>query len=282
MNSCFLGMIPVLTTQAGMCLTTANWQEVGVTAAAFHLESLLMKPGNDFLRTLDKLATYVAWNEQLVLNASLPPINSAGFYALRSQYDGRRSEYSIEEIEALIVTLQPTMVVLPSGGVQKNKAFWQSLPDSIFPFFSVTDLPESFVIEKKCGVYLSYDKQSPPSELLQQVARYQEQACCYVAGDLSLPLMQQLVKNGATFVESDRPASDACFGKVYCTDGELLLQDSVFSMQHQTIDSSCCCPTCSQQFTRAYLHHLLGHTPLLCQRLLVQHNVHYCQTMLNS
>ena len=44
-------------------------------------------------------------------------------------------------------------------------------------------------------------------------------------------------------------------------------------MQFETIDPECTCPTCSQQFTKAYLHHLLQQTPLLCHRLLIQHNV---------
>lgn len=270
------GMTPVLTTLAGACLSTANWQEAETHVAAFYLASLLMKPGYDFLSTVPDLATYVGWQERLVLNASLPPMNAAGLYVLRSHFDGRQSVYSPEDIWALIIKLQPTMVILPEGGGQVQ---WPSLPETIFPFFPITDLPVMSTTEY--GVYLSYDKNKSPFELLQQLAMHQRQAC-YIAGDLSLPLMQELVKNGAAFVESDRPASDAVCGKIYCNEGDIILQDSALSLQFEPIDKHCNCPTCSQQFTRAYLYHLFEHTPLLAQRLVIQHNVHYCQAMLRN
>lgn len=272
-------MSPVLTTLAGACLTTANWQEAGVSTASFYLASLLMKPGYDFLATLPDLATYVGWHQHLILNASLPTINSDGLYVLRSDYDGSRSTYSTETILALIATLKPSIVILPKGIGQKYETVWQTLPDSIMPFFPVTELPDT---KKSYGVYISYDeKKSSSIELLQQLAQHKEQAC-YISGHLSLSLMLDLVSNGAQFVESDRPASDGCLGSVYCKDGDISLQDTDFSLQFVTIDEDCHCPTCSQQLTRAYLHHLLQHTPLLCQRLLVQHNVYYCQDILRK
>ena len=94
--------------------------------------------------------------------------------------------------------------------------------------------------------------------------------------------MQDLIKAGVQIVESDKPASDACSGVVYSSEGDISILDATFEMQFEPIDAGCECPTCSQQFTRAYLHHLLQHTPLLCQRLLVQHNVHYCQMQLGK
>lgn len=75
------------------------------------------------------------------------------------------------------------------------------------------------------------------------------------------------------FVESDVWASDACEGKVYTSSGIINLNESLFSNDFNVIDSNCLCPTCQQQFTRAYLYHLLRNTPLLCQRLLIQHNI---------
>ena len=280
-KTAFLGMAPAFTTQAGACLTAANWREAGINVGAFYLVSLLMKPGYDFLSTLTNLAAYVGWPERLVLNATLPPMNSAGLYPLCSQYDGRRSYYSIEEIEALITALQPSMVILPAVGSKQSGMHWRSLPETTLPFFPLTELPDSPVKERACGVYLPYDKKtSSSSELLQQLEMYQDNTR-YVAGDLSLPLMLELVKNGATIVESDRPASDACLGTVYCSEGDISLRDDAMSMQFEIIEEGCQCPTCSQQLTRAYLHHLLEHTPLLCQRFLVQHNVYYCQTILS-
>ena len=274
-----LGMTPVLTTQAGACMTAAGWQEAGIHSASFYLASLLMKPGFEFLKTLPDLATYVGWQEGLVLNASMPAMNADGLYALCSHYDGHRSYHSVDDILALIATLKPSVVILPEGVWHKNEGLWQTLPETISVFFPVTDLPESLGTSRAFGVYISCDKKISSSEVLQQLALHNDKPC-YIAGDLSLSLMFELVNNGAQFVESDRPASDACLGKVYCCEGELSLSDNLLAMQFEPIDQTCNCSTCSQKLTSAYLHHLLEHTPLLCQRLLVQHNVHYCQARL--
>lgn len=77
----------------------------------------------------------------------------------------------------------------------------------------------------------------------------------------------------ARYIESDKPAVDAMQAIVYNREGEINLRDKDYAHQHQPIDPCCHCPSCSQQLTRAYLHHLLMQTPLLCQRFLIQHNV---------
>ena len=270
-----LGFVPVLTSLAGSCLTAANWQEAGVHRASFHLAALLMKPGYDLLKTLPNLAAYVAWDESLVLNASLPKIGSDGIYTLRSSYDGGRLRYSAADVLALIISLQPNQVIVP-------EAFCQLLPESIIPYVPIADMTPSSAISLSHGIYIAYDEKSSSStELLAQVKHFNDRPC-YVAGDLSLPLMEALINAGAECVESDRPAADACCGKVYCMDGELSIQDNMLTQQFELIDKHCHCPTCSQQFTRAYLHHLFEHTPLLCQRLLVQHNVYFCNTRLTK
>ena len=282
-NKGFLGMTPVLTSSAGSCMTGANWREAGVNSASFYLSSLLMKPGYDYLSTLPDLSTYVGWHDHLVLNASLPPPRADGLFALRSLYDGSRMSFSLEDILALLVILKPTMGILPQCGSQQSDVINQiveMLPETIVPFFPVADVPESNVFKRPHGVYFSYDKKtSSTADLLQQRAQYKE-IPHYIAGDLNLALMQALVRDGAICVESDLPAEDGCLGIVYCSQGDLSIQDSALSMQFTPIDADCHCPTCSQQLTRAYLHHLFEHTPLLCQRLLVQHNVHYCQAIL--
>ncbi len=277
-----VGMTPILTTPAGSCLTPANWQEAGVGVASCYLAALLMKPGFDVLRTLPHLASYVSWEGLLVLNASLPPISADGVYTWRSHYDGSRIRHSIDDILALIASLQPHMVILPEGMWQKYNAQVQLLPETIFPFIPLGEVSESSVISRSHGIYIEFNKKtSSTSTLLEQLHQYEDKPY-YVAGDLDLPLMAELVKQGVTYVESDRPADDACHGRVYCGEGELAIEQRDLSMQFALIDEHCHCPTCSQQFTRAYLHHLFEQTPLLCQRLLVQHNVHYCNTWLTQ
>ena len=78
---------------------------------------------------------------------------------------------------------------------------------------------------------------------------------------------------------SDEPAKAAMQGIVYTKEGDIDLTDPKFQMQFTNIDDSCSCPTCNQKLSKAYLHHLLIHTPLLCQRFLIQHNAFFSFTL---
>lgn len=279
-NSKDYGMIPVLTSPAGACLTAANWQEAGVVAAAYHLASLLLKPGYDLLASLTQLQSYSGWSQVTVLNASMPGVNHDGQYVLRSPHDGSIVRHSINEILALISRLQPQFVILPQGVLQQNTAAWLSLPASVFPFFPVTDLA-SLAGTRPYGVYFAHEPSTPLAALLEELVRYRHLPR-YVSGDLSLAQMKQLIDAGVDFVESDRPAAEACRGNVYSKDGIISLCDVAQAQQFKPIDANCDCPTCQQQFTCAYLHHLFTQTPLLCQRFLIQHNVHFVQSALHS
>jgi queuine tRNA-ribosyltransferase len=97
----------------------------------------------------------------------------------------------------------------------------------------------------------------------------------YVMGYFEPELLQTLKAKGIEFIETDEPAQAAMQGIVYSSEGHINLTNSETAVHFEPIDKACTCPTCSKQLTKAYLHHLLTHTPLLCQRLLIQHNVFY-------
>jgi queuine tRNA-ribosyltransferase len=276
------GLVPVMTSLAGNCLTEANWQEAGVNIASYYLSALLMKPGFEFLKTLADLASYVGWHKTLVLNASSLGDAVEGRYALRSHFDGSCSHYSIEEIVDLIATLQPNLAILPKGISQMSQTWWESFPETILPFVHVTDISTCSQMVRPYGVYFTYDKTvGEPSAIFQQLELHKNKTC-YIMGDLGLPLMLDLVKQGANYLESDIPASDAYQGSVYSHDGVIALGGSACKMQFDVVDKRCRCPICTQNFTRAYLHHLLEQTPLLCQRYLIQHNVYFCVVTYDS
>ena len=280
MGSNKLTIVPVLTTPAGSCLTGENWQAAGIHTASYHLSALLMKPGFEALKTFSQLAPYVGWEDKLILNAALTARDKEGRYALRSEYDGSRAFYTLEDILALVNTLQPNMVILPMGVSENNNA-WQTLPDKIFPFFSVTDLPKITDQIRPYGVYVVYDKTISLSDFLLALKPYQS-IPCYVMGDISLALMKELAHHQVTFVESDSPAREAYVGHVYSARGILKLEEHDYAKQFEVIDTLCKCPVCKQKFTKAYLHHLLEQTPLLCQRYLIQHNLYYCEANLSK
>jgi queuine tRNA-ribosyltransferase len=263
-------VIPLVTSDAGHCMTGKNWQEIGINTLAYHLSSLLIKPGYDFLMTLPNLAAYVGWSETIILNASMPK-EQQGKFVLRSPFDGTRSTHSMDDVMQLVAKLAPQYVVLPIG---VKHAGWQWLPESIFPFLPISDLPDESE-RRAYGVYLPYDAQLMQfSAFMQQVIQSKKRPC-YIAGNLSLAMLQELKQYDVKFCETDKPACDALHGRLYCAEGELQIQEPIHAKKFEMISPNCRCPTCNQHFTRAYLHHLLAQTPLLCQRLLIQHNQYF-------
>lgn len=257
--------IPVLTTPAGNCITSKNWQEIGVKTAAFYLTSLLIKPGYELLNELPDLKAYLGWEGQLVLNATFPKAKDDTF-KFSSPYDGQKISLSKEMVFSLIEKLKPDVVVLPDVTDENLR----QLPETTFPF-----VPLNCKLKRPHGIYLTYSKTTSTfSDFIQQYI-FNIDKPYYVSGEFNLSEMKELIRLGVQMIESDKPAKDASLGTTYCTDNNILLQDNIHALQFDPLDKHCHCPTCTQGFTRAYLHHLLANTPLLCQRLLIQHNLHY-------
>lgn len=263
--------IPVLTSEAGACLTTANWHEAKVMAASYSLESLLYKPGQDALKKISDISHYLVWPGVIVLNAASLVANKEGIFTLKSPYDGSRIKFTVGELLHLIQHLKPNAVILPQNIMQDFPQIWDNWNDAIVPFMHVNDLKKHEVI-KPHGVYFNVLNEVD----WEQLSRWSH-VPRYIMGRFDSELIWRLRDQGIGFIETDEPAQAAMQGKVYSRAGDVDLTDSKTQMQFELIDADCACPTCSQRFTRAYLHHLLQHTPLLCQRFLIQHNVFYVQ-----
>jgi queuine tRNA-ribosyltransferase len=236
--------VPILSTEAGRCLTMANWQDAGIRTVACDLASLLVKPGPELLNNIADLATYIGWQGEVVLNAAMPEPDKEGVYTLHSGYDGSRKRYMLDEIVLFIARLKPDKVLLP----KRVGSAWQSLPEVIMPFFVSADLPEH--AQRPYGVYF-----------------IDEEGISFSTAEVQ-------------YIASNAPARDACQGMVYGKDEIFSLKDHSQRMDFRVIDEDCRCSTCEQKLTRAYLHHLFEQTPLLCQRFLVLHNV--CKEMTSS
>ncbi len=73
--------------------------------------------------------------------------------------------------------------------------------------------------------------------------------------------------------ENNQPAEDALEGIIYTKTAQFFLRDKQYEKAFISLEERCKCSTCKAGLTRAYLHHLYQHTPLLCQRFLVMHNL---------
>jgi len=70
------------------------------------------------------------------------------------------------------------------------------------------------------------------------------------------------------------PTRNARNGLVYTWDGKLPVRNATYSNDHSPIDEECHCYTC-QNFTRAYVRHLLNVNEILGHRLATLHNIHF-------
>ncbi len=269
--------VPVLTSQSGLCLTMENWQEIGISTAAYYLESLIMKPGYPLLKSLDSLQSYCGWPGAIVINASFAAANSEGIYNFRSLYDGSRLTISQDELFSLIIKLKPNMVILPLGFANYLRNQQLSFPQTLTPF-----IPENENAElDNGGLYFSYEKTESFASFLEKLKLVKNKSC-YLSGHFDLMQAHELIALGVKWLESDKPSADALMGIIYGETNNFSLLARDMANQHQPIISYCTCPTCSQKLTRAYLHHLFQQTPLLCQRFLIQHNAHFFKTQLES
>jgi queuine tRNA-ribosyltransferase len=269
--------IPVLTSEAGLSLTTENWQEIQVNTASYYLDALLLKPGLSVLKTIPDLASYVNWSGPIILNASLLKGNKEGIITLVSPFDGSKIRLAYPQVIDLINHLKPAIAILPPEILKDYPQIWDNWNKDIMPYISGNHLLED-KLPLSYGVYFTLDDSlniKKHLENYQHVSRYAQ-------GSLSRELISELSQMGVHYLESNEPARLGLDGLVYCAEGIIDLKEEQHALQFEQIDSQCDCCTCSAQLTKAYLHHLFLHTPLLCQRFLIQHNGHYVQNSLRK
>ncbi len=84
------------------------------------------------------------------------------------------------------------------------------------------------------------------------------------------------VLSDKVFYINNQPAKDALKGNIYNQDQAACvyaIQDSQYALDFSLLSDDCKCTACRAQLTRAYFHHLYQHTPLLCHRFLIMHNL---------
>jgi queuine tRNA-ribosyltransferase len=76
---------------------------------------------------------------------------------------------------------------------------------------------------------------------------------------------------------SNQPAKLGYGGQFYTEDLICNIFEQSFEKDLGALSKNCDCDSCKQGFTRAYLHHLMTHTPLLAQRYIILHNMRQTQ-----
>jgi len=85
---------------------------------------------------------------------------------------------------------------------------------------------------------------------------------------------------GADMYDCVFPTRTARFGTALIGTGQLHLKSTQYATDFQPIDSNCLCRTC-QNYTRAYIHSLIGKETVACH-LITTHNIQYQMTLMES
>lgn len=112
-------------------------------------------------------------------------------------------------------------------------------------------------------------------ETLGQVARaLPENKPRYLMGVGNPTTLVRAVGEGVDLFDCVLPTRTARMGTAFSSTGRMNLRNAKFTHDFTPLDHACDCPVC-QQYTRAYLRHLVKSNEMLGGILLSQHNLYY-------
>ncbi len=82
------------------------------------------------------------------------------------------------------------------------------------------------------------------------------------------------VYRGIDLFDCVMPSRNARHGHLFTWEGIININNAKYELDDSPIDKSCNCPTC-QNFSRAYVRHLMKANEMLGMRLAVMHNLHF-------
>ena len=91
----------------------------------------------------------------------------------------------------------------------------------------------------------------------------------------------EAVERGIDFFDCVYPTRNGRHGHVYTNQGKLNLFNAKYELDERPIEEGCGCPVC-QNYSRAYIRHLLKAKEMLGMRLPVLHNLYFYNNMMEE
>ncbi len=91
----------------------------------------------------------------------------------------------------------------------------------------------------------------------------------------------EAVERGVDFFDCVYPSRNGRHGHVYTNGGKLNLFNAKYELDDRPIEEGCGCPAC-QNYSRAYIRHLLKAKEMLGMRLCVLHNLYFYNHMMEE
>lgn len=90
----------------------------------------------------------------------------------------------------------------------------------------------------------------------------------------------QNVANGVDMFDCVMPTRNARKGSIFTRHGKMIIKAARYKSDFRPIDEECTCYAC-QNFSRAYIRHLIGMNEILGMRLATIHSLHFYQEMMH-
>ena len=96
----------------------------------------------------------------------------------------------------------------------------------------------------------------------------------YLMGVGNPTTLVHAIAAGVDLFDCVLPTRTARMGTAFSSEGRLNLRNARFAKDFEPLDALCTCDTC-QNYSRAYIRHLIVNKEMLASILLSQHNLHY-------
>lgn len=240
-------------------------RDAGVETVSYQLGALLARTKSS---DIDSIRPQVRMQKKPVLNAvlSAPFKMNQGTISFKSHIDGRRLSFSLRDLLALQSLFAHILIpyALLDESIQGDSLFRLVPIDKIEAFSQIPNIAVLYEENVREDIFI----------YLTGLGGRKGSSKIMVVGDMSLKTVCDLSALGVDYIETASPLKGVKKGILQTDTGEIDIHDKSYRQDHKPLSSECACYTCLHH-TRAYLHHLLGFTPLLAMKLLAMHNVYY-------
>jgi queuine tRNA-ribosyltransferase len=89
------------------------------------------------------------------------------------------------------------------------------------------------------------------------------------------------VQRGVDMFDCVMPTRSGRTGQAFTCDGPINIRNAKFKDDATPLDSECACPVC-QNYSRAYVHHLVKSEEILGSMLMTEHNINFYQSLMDK
>ncbi|MDI6769909.1 MAG: tRNA guanosine(34) transglycosylase Tgt [Anaerolineales bacterium] len=307
---------PVGTQAAVKTLTPAQVEELGATLVLANTYHLYLRPGDELIRELGGLHTFMQWPHPILTDsggfqvfslADTRKIDDDGV-TFKSHIDGSTHRFTPEKSIQIQENLGADIIMAfdecadPHDRTYIEKAMQRThawaercvqakkrgdqalfgiLQGGVFP--ELRTASAKFISSLPCpgfaigGLSVGETKAEMHAMLDIVTSILPEDKPRYLMGVGTPEDLIEGVRRGVDIFDCVLPTRLARHHAAFSSEGRLNLMNAAFARDKRPIDETCACYTC-QAFTRAYIRHLIAAKELLAGTLLSIHNLH---TMIN-